>query len=256
MRPGTSSFQPGTSADDSSAGSGKRDIAVLVLPRPGVTPIFYFEPGHEEKDDSHPGPSSITVGWRTRFSRALQAGRKAEHHAPLWLRSPINWLKSKLPADERLLMALRRAMTVTLVHPSFMSPEKVRKDWEAYLENRLKFRVGALLLYLVVLVPSVLISVLPGPNVLGFWVTFRLVAHTLALIGLIRMLRGRGEVLTEASEVLDGPVITDRRTTLAVQEHFNLIGLKGRLKRERVLARLRDRRRRPAQQPPVEEARH
>jgi hypothetical protein len=186
----------------------------------------------------------------------LQAGRKAEHHAPLWLRSPINWLKSKLPADERLLMALRRAMTVTLVHPSSMSPEEARRDWDAYLENRLKFRVGAFLFYLLVLAPSILISVLPGPNLLGFWVTFRLVAHALTLIGIVRMLKGRAVVTAQSSEFLDGPVITDRRRTQVVQEHFNLIGLKGRLKRERVLARLRNRRGRPDQQHPDEGSRH
>jgi hypothetical protein len=230
-------------------------LCVLVLPRPGASPIFYYEPGHEEQDDSPPGPPSTTGGWRARLHRVVKAGRKAEHHAPLWIRSPIVWLKSKLPADERLLMALRRARSITLIHPSSMSPQKARRDWVAYLENRLRFRLVALLLYLAVLVPSVLISVLPGPNVVGIWVTFRLIAHAFALVGIVRMKRGRAGLSTRSSEVLDGPVITDRRTTQAVQEHFNLIGLKGRLKRERVIARLTDRRRRPGRSRPVEEAR-
>lgn len=245
-------------AAQTSEESGSGWMRILVLPRPGVEPIFYYEPRLKDEDqdgDADPGRSSRSSGGvRARFDRLLTWIRDAEHHAPAWLRSPISWLKTKLPADERLLMALRKARAVCLVHPSGLPDGEVRRDWHEYLENRLRFRIFWLVLDIVILVPSIVISVLPGPNVVGLWISFRVIAHAVALVGISRAMRGRVGISTQPSELLDGPVILSRRETDRVQEHFNLLGLKGRLKRERVIARLRHRQGRTAAAPRGEEA--
>ncbi|QDV37055.1 hypothetical protein [Tautonia plasticadhaerens] len=244
---------------ESPGGSDPRVLCILVLPRVGIEPIFYYEPrlGDEDSgdDDSTSGLTTATDGPRARSDRLLTWIRDAESHAPAWLRSPISWLKAKLPADERLLMALRNAKAITLVHPSTLPAEEARLAWREYLGNRLRFRLSWLLLDLVILVPSILISVLPGPNVVGLWVAFRVIAHAVALFGISRATRGRIGLSSRVSPMLDGPVISNRREAERVQKHFNLIGLRGRLKRERVVARIRIRDRRSAGGLRTEEAR-
>jgi len=222
---------------------------ILVLPREEGWPIFYYEAGLEEENHTSESPKPITTaaGLKTRFRRVVKGVSEAEDHAPRWLQSPIRWLKSRLPADERLLLSLRGAREAKLIHPTTLSAIEVDAAWAAYLDSQFRQRIGWLVFYLVVLVPSVMLTVVPGPNILGLWVTYRIIAHGIALFGISRSRRGKIAFKHVKSRELDGPVVTDRREANRVQEHFRLFGLMGRLKRDRVMARLRKRKQRAAE---------
>ncbi|RUL89531.1 hypothetical protein TsocGM_01810 [Tautonia sociabilis] len=222
-----------------------RVLTVLLLPREGVPPIFYYEPRLDEDEDEGDLEEPRAAGWglRSRLRRLLRQVRQAEHHAPAWLRSPIKWLKTKLPADERLLMALRSADRIELHHPSLLPADRAEAAWRAYVDRRLRSRALLFGIYLLILIPATLLTVVPGPNILGIWVTYRLIAHGIALYGLWRGRAGKFDVCPKQADVLDGPVVVDRKEADRVQRHYHLGGLTGRLKRDRVLARLSVRRR-------------
>ena len=220
-------------------------MRVLVLPRDGASPIFYFEPSKAEEERAVRPP--IGGGFKGWVARRLAAIRNLEREAPDWVRSPLDWLRSRLPADERLLMALRTAPAIELIHPSTLPAESALASWTAMLDNRFRWRLGLLVAYLILLVPTTLLTLLPGPNVLGIWVAYRLIAHAMALLGIVRTLRGRPALTLRTAAVLDGPVTINRLEARRVQAHFRLRGLVLRLKRDRVMAKLDVRRRKRAE---------
>lgn len=225
--------------------SAAHSIRILILPRGDIRPLFYFEPTIDEDVSEHDGMSesqSSFEGFRNWIWTALERVRHIEQHVPERFRHPIIWLKSRLPADERLLMALRRAKVVQLVHPTSMTEKDVSTAWATYLDSRLKKRIFWFVFYTLILIPSIILAVLPGPNFLGVWVTYRLVAHGIAMYAVFRALRSRIAVEQVPNAILDGPFLTQRNEANRIQEYFQMLGLKARLKRERIFARLRRRR--------------
>ncbi|MEW4567093.1 hypothetical protein AB1L88_04430 [Tautonia sp. JC769] len=139
-------------------------------------------------------------------------------------------------------MALRHADRLVFVHPPSLAFEDLKSFWAGYLESRFQRRMIWFVVYLLLFIPSILLAVLPGPNVVGFWVTYRLVAHGMVLYSLIRASRDRLVLESELSEILDGPIFTDRRAAERVQSRFHLFGLKKQIRRARIWQRLLRRR--------------
>lgn len=225
--------------------SPERSLRILVIPREGRRPIFYFEPSIEEPKalvSEIDGGRLAPTGFRARIGRWADRLRHLEHHVPDRFQSSIAWLKSRLPADERLLMSLRNADAIVFVHPTTLSFEEVEKSWSGYLESRFQRRMIWFVLYLLILVPSIMIAMIPGPNLIGYWVTYRLVAHAVVLFSLIRASKNRILMASEKSKLLDGPIFTDRSEAERVQSQFHLFGLKKQIRRARVWHRLRRRR--------------
>lgn len=222
----------------------RRVLRVLTLPREGVRPLFYYEPklGGEPDDETveHEHRGGIR-GWAHRLVRGI---KHAEQHAPGWLKGPIDWVRARLPADERLMRSLRTAGLVVLVRPPSLPAEEAEGSWWLYLRGNFRRHLWGVIIYTALLAPSTMLTLLPGPNVVGIWVAIRLVVHGLALYGIVRARRGYVGVEQEPDPALEGPVVADRREAARVQRHYDLKGLKGRLKRDRVIARLSHRRER------------
>lgn len=153
-------------------------------------------------------------------------------------------------------MSLRNADGIVFVHPTTLSFKDLQTSWTGYLESRFQRRMIWFVLYLLILVPSIMLAMIPGPNVIGYWVSYRLVAHGIVLFSLIRASKNRISLASEESEILDGPIFTDREEAERVQSQFHLFGLKKTIRRARVWQRLRRRRKpRHAASIPIEEFR-
>jgi hypothetical protein len=64
-------------------------------------------------------------------------------------------------------------------------------------------------LYALVAPPSVILAVLPGPNVIGFWFAYRAIHHGLVVWGISRARRERVPIELYALETLDVPIDDD-----------------------------------------------
>ena len=153
-------------------------------------------------------------------------------------------------------MSLRHADEIVFVHPTTLSFKELETSWTVYLESRFQRRMILFVLYLLILVPSIMLAMIPGPNLIGYWVSYRLVAHAMVLYSLIRASKNRIHLASEKAEILDGAILTDRTEADRVQSQFHLFGLTRQFRRARLWNRLR-RRRKPRRESfsPIEKSR-
>jgi hypothetical protein len=98
------------------------------------------------------------------------------------------WVAERI-AEQRLLWNLRRETTVVAFHPQDLTFEQtqtlirrtLQRDWE---RHRLWLAVDTLLL-----LGSVALILLPGPNIIGYYFAFRVVGHWLSIRGASQGLR-------------------------------------------------------------------
>lgn len=123
-------------------------------------------------------------------------GRKGEHFKKRWHESRTgltgkmhqvwDWLHKRTPADEPLLMRLRKADRVEIFHPESLSREEAHALWELYLAQRRQRHLPRLAVNVLITPFTVLLIPLPGPNLVGFWFAYRSIHHFLILYGLSR----------------------------------------------------------------------
>ena len=94
-----------------------------------------------------------------------------------------------------MLVRLRSARRIELHHPASRSAEEVRRLWREYLDHRwwrhvLWMSANAL----VAPRPCLMLWILPGPNVIGYWFAYRAVHHALIVWGIRRVRRGAVEL--------------------------------------------------------------
>jgi len=94
----------------------------------------------------------------------------------------MRWVAESI-AEQRLLWQLRRRAEATLVHPDDLSAAQaqqllrrsLQRDWERHRFWLIIDALGG--------VGSVLLILLPGPNLIGYYFLFRVVGHYLSLRG-------------------------------------------------------------------------
>lgn len=162
------------------------------------------------------------------------------------VRAVWDWLQRFVGPDETLLRGLRSAKNVNLHHPSEMGDEAARAAWTRYLKGRWVHHLIWLLVDLLLSIGSLALMILPGPNVIGFWLVYRTACHGLALIGVRRATHR--EVITELEpiEALDLPVegagqeavdqLADRCGLKALDVFLVRVGAGGSQSREEVPA--------------------
>ncbi len=102
----------------------------------------------------------------------------------------LRWVASAI-AEQRLLWHLRREDTAILVYPADLSPERAMGLLRASLRRDGDRHRWWLIIDSIGLVLSGLLMLIPGPNVIAYYFTFRVVGHYLSMRGarqgLIRM---------------------------------------------------------------------
>ena len=181
-------------------------MKVFLLRLDSEQSVFYYE---DDPDAAGPSDREDHGGLRGFVERVHQRVHRSLRHprSPLTkrLKRAWDWLERRMHPDEPLLAALRSAPAIHVHHGSSLSSDDARALWCSYLRRRRRRH----LLWLIfdgVLAPltGLLLAPLPGPNVVGYWFTYRVVRQVLILIGIRRAISGRVETMFHPVEDLDG----------------------------------------------------
>jgi hypothetical protein len=156
-----------------------RVVRVVLIEIAGLGPTFLAEGDLDEG----PPPAGV-FGWLAGRRQALLD--ELERPGTLlgatlgriWVR-----LQRLVAPDEHLLRRLRRARSLAIDHPSLMTPKRVESLWGDLLAKRRRKHGTWLVVDGLLAAPSALLAILPGPNLIGYWLLYRAIVHLLAFLG-------------------------------------------------------------------------
>ena len=109
---------------------------------------------------------------------------ESESGVGLRMRRLWEWLHERTSPDESALRRLRHASQITVFYPSAVKEEAARSLWTNYLASRGRRHLWWLSINaLVAPVALLVLTPIPGPNVIGYWFVYRAVCHALAWMG-------------------------------------------------------------------------
>lgn len=166
---------------------------VFLIPIGGERYEPYFEP------DEHAEPvPDEDEGWLGRQRRKLaEILREAEverhrHHDPAtlaaegvfarWKRTMMRWIVERA-AEQRLLWHLRTATEAVLVVPPDVPSERAMTVFRDGLKKDSDRHLRWFVVHLLGLIVSLALVLVPGPNLLGYFLTFTTVGHLLSWRG-------------------------------------------------------------------------
>lgn len=202
-------------------------MKVYLLTMDAGRRLFYAEGTDAPEADGAEPPRTGLRGWLGRVSRRWhEAGRDPRAGLGRRLRRAWHWLHRRLAPDEALLKHLARAPRIDLYHPAALAESEALRLWRAYLARRRR-RHGCWLVVTLLLSPlTVLLTPIPGPNLLGYWFVYRAVSHLRVLIGVRRALGDRVPTHLEPATALDpAPELTEVQWLARVARHYRLRGL-------------------------------
>ncbi len=163
----------------------------------GGKPAFYGEP--EPSLDASAMPS-----WWARVMDRFRPG-PVEGRSGLvgFLMRVLAWLLRWVSPDEPFLRQLRSATHIKVHHPTWMSGAIARRHWARYLRRRRRRHAIWFALNAVVSPLTIILALLPGPNVIGYWFVYRAACHGLACFGVRRGLKSLDDTTFDELEALD-----------------------------------------------------
>ncbi|MHB1560587.1 MAG: hypothetical protein ACYC61_24305 [Isosphaeraceae bacterium] len=178
---------------------------------------FFYADETESPDDQQecdePGRAD-RLGWRAwayhRWSRVQAAWDHSDARAVRWTRNIWLWMHSWAHPDEAMLSRLRSARRIELHHPAGRTGVQVLGLWHAYLDHRWWRHVLWAAANGIVAPPALLMLwILPGPNIIGYWFAYRAVHHALIVRGISRVRRGQVALELRKVAALDWPIERD-----------------------------------------------
>ena len=177
---------------------------------------FFFYSDESEADDEGDGGESAAPrrtgirGWfDARFRRWKSAWQNADAGALHWMRRVWDWLHTLTRPDESMLARLRPARRIDLHHPATRGEDEVRSVWRNYLKSQWWRHLLWLSVNGVITPFALLLFVLPGPNLIGYWFAYRAIHHLLVVWGIGRVLRKKIPVELHSVIELDVPIQHD-----------------------------------------------
>lgn len=185
-------------------------MLTVVNPTNGKRRLFYARP-HSPDDDPPLSAASGLRGWaEVRVHRLTHSLETSEGTTARLARNVWNWLHQWSHPDELLLARLRQARAIDLHHPAGMSDDEVLAAWSAFL-RRGQGRHWPWFLFNLMIAPlTVLLALLPGPNLVGYWFVYRALHHGLILHGVRRAQSGGVETRLHSLTELDHTIHTVR----------------------------------------------
>ena len=204
---------------------------------------LYCEPG-EESHGPHAGSGASGLWHRLlhRFAAVVAAVERehGEHahpphpdphqHASLWHRIRgrfMRWLAERI-AEQRLLWRLGTQRKVTVYFPASLLAEQVHETIRGMLGADRRRHLGWLAIDSIGGLLSLALVPLPGPNLPGYYFSFRIVGHLLSIRGAYHGLRAvrwdtaASRELEELLEAADGPEETREAVVEAVAQRLGL----------------------------------
>jgi hypothetical protein len=177
-----------------------------------------------ERDPDESASSKGVRGWLARKRIGLldelgkARGRLGSVLGQFWVR-----LQRLIAPDEHLLRQLRHAQTLVIDHAARMTSEEVSALWSDLLTRRIRKHAFWMTLDALLAIPSVLLAILPGPNLVGYWLAYRAIVHLLAMLG-ARSGRTIATTFVPRAE-LDAPVMSgDQERIERMAEHLEIPG--------------------------------
>jgi Mitochondrial K+-H+ exchange-related len=168
------------------------------------------EAERRQADDSETSVHTGLGAWvYKRFRQFSSAWQHADKGALHWMRQAWDWLHTLTRPDEPMLARLRPARRIDLHHPATRGSGEVRADWHDYLKRQWWRHLVWMSVNGVIAPVSVILAVLPGPNLIGYWFAYRAIHHSLVIWGIGRVLREKVPVEFHPRADLDRPIDHD-----------------------------------------------
>jgi len=204
-------------------------VKIFLLPLDRMPSVFYTEDDVDANIDADAARLQ-RPGLRAWIGRTARRIKSSLRHPKGWftrkMRQLWDALQRRLPPDEPLLAGLRSAATIDVYHRDTLTGDQIRDLWSAYLRRSRRRHLPWLVLNILVSPLSVLLTPLPGPNVIGYWFAYRAVHHLLIVLGIRRVLSGRVETRFHPVSGLDATGDrADREWLTRATTQFQLKGL-------------------------------
>jgi hypothetical protein len=177
--------------------------------------FFYSDESEAAPEPQDGGEAAATAqsglaGWLyTQLAKLKKGWHEAESGLAHWLRRCWEWLHSWSHPDEWMLSQLRSAKMIELHHPASRNDDDVLAIWREYVSRQRTRHVVWLAVNGVVAPFTVLLAILPGPNVIGYWFLYRAIHHLLVVWGTVRVYSGAVPTELHPRDALDLPVERD-----------------------------------------------
>jgi hypothetical protein len=189
-------------------------LKVVLLQLDDEQVLFYIE--EEDKDrlvrDDGERSGGLFAFAETQYERFRRMLNESNGAVGQRMKSLWHWLQRKIDPQEALLRSLRRSASVELLYPGNMSEREAFAHWSHFLAAKDRHHIFRVILNTSISPFTILLTPLPGPNIIGYWFVYRAFCHTLALMGVRRarnrlrstrlnsepLLNGRWQVADEA----------------------------------------------------------
>lgn len=182
-------------------GMGPSGCAIVHLMEVFLIPVghgrheLYCEVRDEGESDRERPPAGRLERMRVRLREMIadvearsasedveEADRADRGWMPRGRKRVLRWAAERI-AEQRLLWHLRRQEAATLVYPEDMNEANALRILRRGLERDLAVHRRWLVFDSLILMASLLLVLLPGPNVLAYYFLFRVVGHYLSMRG-------------------------------------------------------------------------
>lgn len=166
---------------------------VFVIPVGPDRYELYCEQPDDPGDLTEAPPTGVIGRLRQRFAAMLRAAEERRHRDHSAADEPKGWLGRahermmawvvERIAEQRLLWNLRRQTSAVAVHPQDMTFEQVQTLIRRALQRDYERHRLWLVVDTIGLLASGAVMLVPGPNLLAYYFTFRVVGHWLSMRG-------------------------------------------------------------------------
>lgn len=156
----------------------------------------YYEAAEPEVTEEPVDGHGFFARIRARFNQQLREAEEARHQKAIeephtflgrMHKRSMRWIAERV-AEQRLLWHLRRVAAATLYIPADLPAEQADAIMRASMKRDADHHRNRAILHFLILIPAAAMTLVPGPNVLGYLFTFTVVGHFLAWRGAVQAL--------------------------------------------------------------------
>ena len=196
-------------------GNSDHAVKIYLLSIDNRRCFFYADESEPEREEGDgpgtAGPAAPGLWGRLheQSERLKSAWEHSEARVAVWTRRAWAWMHSWAHPDESMLARLRSARRIELHHPASRTEAEVRSLWREYLNHRWWRHTLWMSLNSIIAPFTVVLGLLPGPNVIFYWIAYRAIHHGLIVWGIRRVWREGIAIELYPVTALDRPIELD-----------------------------------------------